>query len=132
MQTGTWKAVFLLLLAAILGGAVGSFTTARLIDRDLPPRDRGGHSEWYVDLLTRELKLSRDQQDSVRAVLKRHRPQMDSLWATLDQPMAQMREAIRADIRTVLTDAQRTHYTEVTARLDAHRREMTKQDSTNR
>ena len=132
MQTGTWKAVFLLLLAALLGGAVGSVATARLMGHAQGPHDRAARSAWYVDLHTHELSLTQAQQDSVRAVLKRHRPSMDSLWATLDQPMAQMRESIRADIRAMLTPAQQAHYAEVTARLDAHRREMMNQDSTNR
>ena len=104
MQTGTWKAVILLLLAAALGGAVGSIVTARTMEHH---HDRNGGpgrgSEWYVNLLSKELDLSRPQQDSVRAVLRLHRGQMDSLWATLGPQMEQMRQAIRADVRALLT-----------------------------
>ena len=133
MQTSTWKAVILLLLAAALGGAVGSIVTARTIEQ---PHDRNGGpgrgSAWYVDLLTKELNLSRPQQDSIRAVLRLHRGQMDSLWATLGPQMEQMREAIRAEVRVLLTPEQRARFTEVTARLDAQRRERMKEDSVKR
>lgn len=133
MQTRTWKAAVLLLLAAALGGAVGSVTTARLMAHGTSPYDSNGHgSEWYVDLLTHELKLSASQQDSVRAILRRHRGALDSLSAALTPQMDRIREAIRADVRTQLTPAQQARYTEVTARLDARRRDKMRQDSINR
>jgi Spy/CpxP family protein refolding chaperone len=127
MQTGTWKAVLLLLLAATFGGAVGSVVTANVMEHR--PGLSGRGSAWYVDLLKHELKLTPAQQDSVRMVLRRHRGEMDSLWATLGPPMEQMRQAIRADIRLMLTPEQQSRFTEVTAQLDKRRRERMKQDS---
>lgn len=133
MQTSTWKAVILLSLAVALGGAVGSVVTARLLDRPGGHDGRHGRgSEWYVSLLTRELDLTRPQQDSVRAVLRGQRQRMDSLWATLGPPMEQMREGIRADVRALLTPEQQTRFAEVSARLDAERRERLKADSIKR
>jgi hypothetical protein len=133
MQTSTWKAVVLLLLAAALGGALGSAITARALEHSHGSRGGPGRgSDWYVDLLTRELDLTRPQQDSVRAVLRRRRGQMDSLWATLGPPMEQMREAIRSDVRTLLTPEQQSRFAKLTARLDAQRREKMKQDSAER
>lgn len=126
--------MMLLIFAALLGGAVGSVVTARVIEHRQGPPDRpgGGSSEWYVTLLTRELDLSDRQQDSVRAILKRHRRGMDSLWATLDPQMQQMREGIRAEVRTLLSPAQVARYAVVTAQLDAQRKQKANQDSTNR
>jgi hypothetical protein len=132
MTSSTWKAGLLLCLAALAGGAVGSALTVRAMHgRHWPgggPR-RGG--DWYVDLLDRELKLNGTQRDSVRAILRRHRGDMDSIWGEMNTRLDQMRDTIRAEVRVQLTAEQLTHYAEVTARLDAERREM-KKDSTDR
>ena len=129
-RTGTWKAATLLLLAAVAGGAIGSAVTARVSGH----RSGGGPGhhgrDWYVDLLHRELELTAAQRDSVRLVLSRHRSAMDSMWAELRPRMDARRDAIRADIATLLTPEQRARYTELTARLDAERREKSKRDST--
>jgi len=125
------KAALLLVLAVALGGALGSVTTAELLTHG-PGLYSGHGSEWYVDLLTHELKLSSVQQDSVRAILRRHRGGLDSLYAEMTPQMDRIREAIRADVRTQLTPEQQSRYAEVTARLDAHRREEMRQDSINR
>lgn len=133
MQTSTRKAVGLLLIAGALGGALGSVITARVVGRH--HEDRGGPgrgSDWYVDLLRREVDLTPPQQDSVRAILRRHRGEMDSIYATLSVPMAALRETIRSEVRAMLTPDQQQRYLAVTARLDAERRERMKQDSTNR
>jgi hypothetical protein len=132
MQTGTWKAVLLLLLAAIFGGAVGSVVTANVMRHAPGQQGNGRGSAWYVDLLKRELRLTPAQQDSVRSILRRHRGEMDSLWGVLGPPMERMREAIRADIRLQLTAEQQARFTEVTSQLDARRRDRMKQDSIDR
>jgi hypothetical protein len=43
-----------------------------------------------------------------------------------------MREGIRAEVRTQLSPAQVARYAEVTAQLDAQRKQKANQDSTNR
>ncbi|MFN8646809.1 MAG: hypothetical protein U0104_08605 [Gemmatimonadales bacterium] len=131
-RTETWKAMVLLLLAALAGAAVGSVVTSRMHGehRDGARGHRG--SDWYVELLDRELQLTPGQRDSVVQVLARHRGAMDSLWADVGVRMDAMRQAIRADVRTVLTPAQRERYAALTARLDAERRDSTSRDSTNR
>jgi hypothetical protein len=43
-----------------------------------------------------------------------------------------MREAIRAEVRALLTPGQQARFTEVTARLDAQRREKLNEDSIKR
>jgi Spy/CpxP family protein refolding chaperone len=132
METRTWKAASLLLLAALFGGAVGSAVTARLADPGHRDHGRRGHgSEWYVSLLTRELDLSSAQQDSVRSLLARRRQGMDSLYALIRPSMEQIRDSIRADVRALLTPAQQERYRALSARLDARRQEAKKRDSTN-
>jgi Spy/CpxP family protein refolding chaperone len=132
MQSSTWKAGLLLVLAALAGGAVGSALTVQAMHdrRGFGAGQRRG-GDWYVDLLQRELKLSDGQRDSVRAILQRHRPDMDSIWGDFDTRLQQMRETIRAEVRIQLTPDQLTRYSGVTARLDAERRKM-KKDSTDR
>ncbi len=133
METRTWKAASLLLLSALLGGAVGSVVTARTLDRDRQDHDRRSHgSEWYVDLLARELDLTTSQQDSVRALLGRRRQGMDSLHALIRPRMDEIRDSIRADVRALLTPSQQAAYAELTARLDARRRQMKDRDPTKR
>ncbi len=132
MQSGTWKAGLLLALAAVAGGAVGSAVTMRTMHSGHGPGGGRHGGDWYVELLDRELKLSAIQRDSVRAILNRHHGDMDSLWNQFGNRLDQMRDTIRAEVRVQLTPDQLARYRDVTARLDAERREMTKRDSTHR
>ena len=132
MQSSTWKAGLLLSLVALAGGAVGSALTVQVMHGHRAAGSGQRHGgDWYVELLDRELKLNPAQRDSVRAILGRHRGEMDSIWGELDTRLGQSRETIRGEIRVQLTADQVTRYSDVTARLDAERREM-KKDSTNR
>ncbi len=127
-RTDTWKAVTLLLVAAVAGGTIGSLVTARALGRG---GDRGHHgSERYVNLLQRELDLTPSQHDSVVAILDRHRRAMDSMWSEWRPRMDARREAIRADVGRLLTTEQQARYQALTDRLDAERREKSKRDST--
>ena len=115
------KAFAMLALAALLGAGVGSGLTALALSHGHDePRRRG--SDWYVELLTKELQLTAPQQDSVKAILERHSPAMEAIWTDMKERIDTARAAIRADIRTQLTAAQQARYTEVTAQLDAERR----------
>jgi hypothetical protein len=125
----TWKAVGMLLLAALIGGAIGTATTIGVRGRRHEEGRRGG-SGWYVEMLTRELALTEAQKDSVQQVLTRHRAGMDSIWAEMAPRMKVWRENVRADVRMHLTPEQQTRYAELTARLDAEREGRQKADST--
>ncbi len=132
MQSSTWKAGLLLVLAALAGGAIGSALTVRTMDRHGFGRERRHGSEWYIELLQRELALTPTQRDSVHAILRRHSGDLDSVRSALAARLDQMRDTIRAEVRAQLTAPQVARYTDVTARLDAERREMMKKDSTDR
>lgn len=127
MQTGTWKAVAVLVLAAAAGGVVGSALTLSL--------GRGGHegrghgANWYIDLLDHELKLSAAQRDSVRVILERRQGSMDSILSEMRPRIEAARGLIRNEISGQLTAEQQKSYVDLTARLDAERRDKNKRES---
>jgi Spy/CpxP family protein refolding chaperone len=127
MLTSTWKAVALLALAAAAGAAAGSVVTA-WAGRE----SREGHGRgygWYVGLLDRELDLSDAQRDSVRAILQRREGSMDSILAEMRPRIEAARAVIRSEISTQLTPEQARRYQDLTARLDAERKEKNKRES---
>ena len=124
MIRSTWKAGILLLAAFVLGAAVGGAVTARVSHHSFwegKPRDR---MEGYLRLLGENLDLSSAQRDSVRAILDRHRGDMDAIWQEVAPRYETMRSQIRSEIRTQLTPEQQRKYADLTARLDQERREM--------
>ena len=115
-------ALALLIAAFVLGGLVGGAATS-MADRrshktkvDHPPRPT------YVERLGAELSLTPAQMDSVRAVLQRHQPAMDSIWESIRPLMASERQSIRNHIKALLTPDQQTSYLEL-QRQDSLRRE---------
>ncbi|HEU4700367.1 MAG TPA: hypothetical protein VFS40_14380 [Gemmatimonadales bacterium] len=112
-------AVVLLVAAFLVGlaagaGAMAVRTRARTGDATVAPAART--SEGYLDRLTRDLALTPVQRDSVRAVLERHRPQMDSLWQSVRPRFETLRTTIRSEIRTHLTPEQRARYEQLLER----------------
>lgn len=122
IETSRWKAMGLLLLAALVGGAAGSAVTAATMGGS---HGRGSHhhgSEWYVELMQRELNLTSSQRDSVESVLGRYSAPMEQIWLDMETRIDTLRAAIRHDIQAQLSAEQQARFTEVTARLDAERR----------
>jgi Spy/CpxP family protein refolding chaperone len=127
MRTGTWKAVGVLALAAVAGGVVGSAVTVGL---GRGGREGHGHgSGWYIDLLDRELQLTAAQRDSVRAILDRRQGSMDSILAEMRPRIEAARAVIRHEISGQLTPEQQKMYVDLTARLDAERRDKNQRES---
>ncbi len=118
----------MLVLAALVGGALGSMLTAGLLPDH---RGRGHDGERYVSLLERELSLSGVQRDSVRAIVARHRAAIDSLWASLGPRMDSVRKAVRVDVMLQLTPEQQPRYRELIVRLDRDRHTRSHRDTTN-
>ena len=102
-------AVVLLLAAFLLGGLVGGAATSMADRRSHQHRDRPPRPS-YVDRLGTELGLSEAQKDSVRAVLERHQPAMDSLWESIRPLLQSERQAIRKEIHALLSDEQQARY----------------------
>jgi hypothetical protein len=119
------RSAAVLLLAAFLLGALfgaGGHLVADRLDRGPEHARRGGGRSGYLDHLTRELALTEVQRDSVRVVLERHRPAMDSLRREIAPRFETLQLAIRSDIRTQLTPDQQRKLDEMTMRIDAKRK----------
>jgi hypothetical protein len=123
-MTRTRLAAGLLLLATfVLGGFFGGAVSTYAERRDFAKRH--GHKErpTYVDRLDQEVSLRPPQRDSISAILDRHRPVMDSLWAIVGPQFDSERESIRREIRAVLSPEQLERYNAMTQRQDNRRLE---------
>src|SRR5688500_6976546 len=113
------RAALLLAAAFLVGalcGAAGMLVASQRGMGPSQPRRRGPHG--YVEHLTRTLDLSSAQRDSVRAILERHRPAMDSLRREVAPRFETLQNTIRSEIRTQLTPEQQRKLDEMTSRLD--------------
>jgi Spy/CpxP family protein refolding chaperone len=77
-----------------------------------------------VAYLTKELKLSDAQRDSVRAIFARHRPETDSLWARVRPRFDSIKTKMRAEIDAVLTPDQRARHQQLIDQAEHHRSEQ--------
>lgn len=125
MIKSTWRAA-LLLGAVFLGGVLAGSGGLVLAHRAGFVAAPGGRrsTEAYLHRLTGDLKLDARQQDSVRAILERYRPAMDSLRQDVDTKFTALRLSIRGEITGVLTPEQRQRYDQLTQRMDAERKRM--------
>ena len=103
-----WKAG-VLLIAVFLAGALVGGVVARL----RPPMMQGRDANGMLKHMTEMLDLTPVQQDSIKAVLERYRPAMDSAWAEVRPRIETVRARIRSDIAVLLTAEQRTKYEEM-------------------
>ncbi len=103
-----WKAG-VLLIAVFLAGALVGGVVARL----RPPMMQGRDANGMLKHMTEMLDLTPVQQDSIKAVLERYRPAMDSAWAEVRPRIETVRARIRSDIAVLLTAEQRAKYEEM-------------------
>lgn len=123
MTRSRLAAGLLLLATFVLGGFFGGAVSTYAERRDFAKRH--GHKErpTYVDRLDQEVSLRPLQRDSISAILDRHRPVMDSLWAIVGPQFDSERESIRREIRAVLSPEQLERYNAMTQRQDNRRLE---------
>lgn len=103
MTKSRWTAAALLIAVFVLGALSGG-AAAGLAERstgEWRPR-RGG----MVEHLAQDLNLTTEQQDSVRAILERHKASFQV-----------MRERIGEEIRSILTAEQLTQYEELMTKM---------------
>ena len=113
------SAVALLAVVFLAGGAAGWLL------RETTDHDRGGRGrgpDAMVAYLTRELKLSAAQSDSVRAIFARHRPEIEALWAQSRPRFDSIKTRVRAEIDAQLTPEQRAQHQRLVEEAEHHRR----------
>lgn len=119
MISSTRRAVMLLLATFILGGAAGAGLMAYASRTPPPPQSRAA---WYLDHLTRSLHLTPVQHDSVKAVLDRYAPAMDSLMSEIRPRLDTVRTAMRAEITRFLDPGQQKDYEAMRQRHEQERK----------
>lgn len=113
-----------LLAAVFAAGGLAGWGGHEAVERDEhrgPRRGRGPDA--MVEYLSRELKLTDAQRDSVRVIFARHRPETDSLWARVRPRFDSIKTRMRAEIDAQLTPEQRTLHQQLIDRAEHHRKE---------
>lgn len=118
-MSSRWRATLLLIVVFLAGVGVG---VAGL--RLLGPR-RGGRptTDRAVEMLGRRLKLRNAQRDSVRAVLERHRPELDSVWGAFRPRFDSLQHTIGKEIEAQLDPDQREKFTQLRQEFEQRHRD---------
>ena len=116
-------AVGLLVAAMSIGALMGGIAVSAAELREGGPASHRHGRDGVMARLTEELELSRQQQDSIRAVLDRHRPEMDSMWQEVRPRFDSVRTIMRGEIRTQLTPEQQQKYQQMIERRERESRE---------
>jgi len=74
-----------------------------------------------IGFLGERLDLTATQRDSVRAILERHRADLEKIWRQVHPQFDSVRSRMSAEISAQLTPAQRTRYADLERRLDRPR-----------
>jgi Spy/CpxP family protein refolding chaperone len=119
MISSTRRAVVLLIATFAIGAAVGAAAMA-YTSRTAPQPQ--GRAAWYLDRLTRNLDLTTMQQDSVKAVLDRYTPAMDSLMSEIRPRLDTVRAAMRTEITRFLDPKQQKEYEAMQQKRDQERK----------
>ena len=122
MTKSRLSAAGLLLAAAVVGGVIGAWAASYAEHHGRHGPGRGGR-EGYVERMTTELNLTAPQQDSIRAIMQRFEPGMDSLWRDLRPRFDSLRRVARSAIVAQLDPVQQQKYEAMLARRDSPYRE---------
>jgi hypothetical protein len=118
-MTSRWRATLLLIVVFLAGVGVG-VAGHRLFG----PR-RGGRptTDRAVEMLGHRLHLRNNQRDSVRAILERHRPELDSVWGTFRPRFDSLQHTIGKEIEAQLDPDQRDRFAELRREFEQRRRD---------
>lgn len=110
-----------LLLAAFLAGALVGGAATMVADRHQHESKRAPRERpTYAERLTTELGMSSEQRQAVEEILARYEPTMDSLMRSMrySPETRVVREAVRREIRMLLTPEQQEKYAAMLERQD--------------
>lgn len=102
------------LLGGLGGAGIGYAVSQRSLSA-LVAEDRSEARDLRrLEAFTRELDLSEGQQDQVRGIVERHRPERDRharrMFEECGQPLHRVKEAMDAEIRALLTPEQQPRF----------------------
>lgn len=112
------QAIGLLVAVAVAGFAAGAATMSRADTR--PPVDWRERCR-YSGMLKDRLNLSDAQHDSIRAIMRTHRAEMDSVLQRVRPQMDSVQAIVRTQVRAILTPAQQLQYDSLVTRERAER-----------
>jgi Spy/CpxP family protein refolding chaperone len=115
-----WRAAALLAAVLVLGVMLGAWGHRMLRPWPFGPRGRPSR-EVVVARLSKKLDLSPAQRDSVKAILDRHHPAMDSLWREYRPRFQELQRMIGSEIEAQLEPRQREKFAELTRRMEQRR-----------
>lgn len=119
--TGRARALLLLLGALLLGVGIGVAGARWWQHGQRAARGERRGNEAYLERLARDLALAPAQRDSVRTILERYAPRMDSVWADVRPRFETLRAEMRSEIERQLTTEQRRAYGELRLRMRGER-----------
>lgn len=125
MTKSRFGALVMLVATLVLGGLLGGALTSFAERRSHEKTHRRGPRPTYVERLSQDLGLTPGQRDSIQAVLDRHQPRMDSLWAQIRMQFPQLeaqRLAVRQEVIALLTPEQQARYSAIIQRQDSIRK----------
>jgi Spy/CpxP family protein refolding chaperone len=117
-------AVVLLVAAMSFGALIGGIAVSVAEHRGVGPATHRHGRDGFMARLTEELELTTAQQDSIRTVLDRHRPEMDSMWQEVRPRFDSVRTVMRGEIRAQLTSEQQAKYQQMIERREREQREQ--------
>ena len=113
----------LLLAVFALGALAGGVGVSMAEHGEEDGGTRRNSRESYITRLTTELDLSGAQRDSIRAIMERNKPAMDSMWGEVRPRFDSLRTQVRGQIRGQLNPDQAAKYDEMIERRDREYRE---------
>ncbi|HET8634064.1 MAG TPA: hypothetical protein VFL88_07940 [Gemmatimonadales bacterium] len=108
-----------LLLAVFLAGLVVGVGGVAIAERSGVRVVSHEQHHGYLEFLSQRLDLTPAQRDSVRSILERHRPTMDSMRAAVAPPFETLRKQIRSEIRAQLTPEQQLKFSDLGRKNDS-------------
>jgi Heavy-metal resistance len=112
------SAVALLVAVFLAGGAAGYWLRD---STGVRPEPRLRETRAMVNYLTHELGLTVAEQESVRAVLQRHRAEVEAAWRDVHPRFDSLRATMQREISAQLTPDQAQRYRDLIARLERQR-----------
>jgi len=114
--------VFVLFILGIALGSVGTYLVTMRVQAARPIAAMAHNPAHTMEMFTRNLNLSGDQQTQIQAILNDMRGRYAELHEKLDPEYEQVRQQGRERIRQLLTSDQRPKFEDLLRQIDEDRR----------